>query len=90
MADAGAGRSGQLEDIYKVVRQAVETRRPVSAVYDKQPRWFCPHRLGRNKAGLLRVRCYQYGGASRSGLKPAGSSDNWRCMALDKPSGVKL
>lgn len=34
--------------------------------------------------------CYQFGGASRSGLKPPGSPDNWRCIALDKLNGVEL
>jgi hypothetical protein len=33
---------------------------------------------------------YQYGGESQSGLKPAGSPDNWRCIALDKLASVEL
>jgi hypothetical protein len=90
MAGAGAGRSGRLEDVYRIVRQAIETRRPISAVYEGHPRLFCPHRLGRNKEGDLRVLCYQFGGTSRSGLKPPGSPDNWRCIAVDNLSGVKL
>ena len=44
----------------------------------RRRRLFCPHRLGRNKDGQLRVLCYQYGGESESGLKPIGSRDNWR------------
>jgi hypothetical protein len=36
------------------------------------------------------VLCYQYGGESESGLKPAGSAENWRCIALDKLSEVEL
>jgi hypothetical protein len=36
------------------------------------------------------VLCYQYGGESESGLKPVGSSDNWRCIALDKLRSVEL
>jgi hypothetical protein len=36
------------------------------------------------------VLCYQYGGESESGLKPAGSSENWRCIALDRLSEVEL
>lgn len=90
MAGTGAGRSGLLEDKYRIVRQAIETRRPISAVYDGHPRRFCPHRLGRNKEGQLRVLCYQYGGASRSGLKMPGSPANWRCVALDKLNDVEL
>jgi hypothetical protein len=34
--------------------------------------------------------CYQYGGESESGLKPPGSPDNWRCIALDKLTQVTL
>ena len=42
-------------------------------MYKDLPRLFCPHRLGRNRAGQLRVLCYQYGGESESGLEPMGS-----------------
>ena len=59
------------------------------AVAHRHRSMFCPHRLGRNKDGRLRVLCYQFGGESNSGLKPAGSSDNWRCVALDKLSRVQ-
>ena len=34
--------------------------------------------------------CYQYGGESRSGLEPAGSPANWRCIELEKLCRVKL
>lgn len=34
--------------------------------------------------------CYQYGGDSESGLEPEGSPANWRCVALEKLSKVKL
>lgn len=90
MAGSGAGRAGRLEDLYRIVRQAVETRRPIAAVYHNRRRLLCPHRLGRNKEGQLRVLCYQYGGESESGLKPAGSPANWRCIALDQLSALKL
>ena len=82
--------AAQQKDAYRIVRMAVETRRPISAVYHNRQRLFCPHRLGRNKEGQLRVLCYQYGGESESGLKPAGSSDNWRCIVLDKLRSVEL
>jgi hypothetical protein len=35
------------------------------------------------------VLCYQYGGESETGLKPPGSPDNWRCIALDKLGNVE-
>lgn len=37
-----------------------------------------------------RVLCYQYGGESESGLQPPGSPANWRCVALEKLSQVRL
>ena len=72
------------------VTQAVASKQPIEAVYERRLRLFCPHRLGRNRAGELRVLCYQYGGESRSGLEAAGSPANWRCTALEKFSLVKL
>jgi len=69
---------------------AVVGKRPIAAVYHGRHRLLCPHRLGRNKEGKPRVLCYQYGGESESGLEPVGSPANWRCVALEKLSGVKL
>jgi hypothetical protein len=79
-----------VEDIYGLVWAAVANKQPIEAIYDKRHRLFCPHRLGRNRAGELRVLCYQYGGESRSGLEAVGSPANWRCTALEKFSQVKL
>ena len=79
-----------VEEIYQLVWTAVASKRPIEARYDRRPRLFCPHRLGRNSAGQLRVLCYQYGGESESGLQPAGSPANWRCVALEKLSQVRL
>ena len=79
-----------VEDIYRLVWTAVATRRPIEALYQRRPRLFCPHRLGRNREGHLRVLCYQYGGESESGLQPAGSPANWRCIVLEKLSQVKF
>ncbi len=79
-----------VEEIYGLVCTAVANRRPMAAEYNGHPRLFCPHRLGRNREGELRVLCYQYGGESESGLQPAGSPANWRCVVLEKLRGVKL
>jgi hypothetical protein len=87
---SGAGGAGRQEDVYRIVRTAVESRRPISGVYHNRHRLFCPHRLGRNKEGQPRVLCYQYGGESESGLKPMGSAENWRCIALNELRRVKL
>jgi hypothetical protein len=90
----GVGRSfgaiQPVEDVYGLIWTAVEQRCPLSAVYNHRRRLFCPHRLGRNKQGQLRVLRYQYGGESESGLRPVGSPANWRCIAVEKLSAVKL
>jgi hypothetical protein len=79
-----------VEEIYKLVWMAVANKKPIEAIYQGRSRLFCPHRLGRNREGQLRVLCYQYGGESRSGLDPLDSSANWRCVAMEKLSRVKL
>lgn len=79
-----------VEEIYKLVGTAVANRQPIEADYQRRYRLFCPHRLGRNPEGQLRVLCYQYGGDSWSGLDTLGSPANWRCVALEKLTRVKL
>jgi hypothetical protein len=79
-----------MDEIYRLVAAAVASRRPIAASYRGLPRLFCPHRLGGNKEGKLRVLCYQYGGESESGLQPAGSPANWRCLVLEKLRRVEL
>jgi hypothetical protein len=79
-----------VEDIYRLVRTAVVSKRPIRAIYHGRERWFCPHRLGRNHESQIRVLCYQYGGQSGSGLQAAGSTENWRCIALEKLRRVEL
>ena len=79
-----------VEEIYRLVWTAVANKQPIGANYRGRYRLFCPHRLGWNREGQLGVLCYQYGGESRSGLEPVGSPANWRCVALEKLSSVKL
>jgi len=79
-----------VEDIYRLIWNAVEGRHPIAAVYNHRLRLLCPHRLGRNKQGQLRVLGYQYGGESESGLQPAGSPANWRCIALEGLTAVRI
>jgi hypothetical protein len=79
-----------LEEIYRLVWTAVAKKQPIEATYQGLFRLFCPHRLGRNRAGQLGVLCYQYGGQSQSGLGPVGSPANWRCVELERLSRVKL
>ena len=79
-----------VEDIYQLIRVAVMTKRPIRALYRGHRRWLCPHRLGRNRDGEIRVLCYQYAGDSNSGLESAGSAANWRCLALERLNKVEL
>jgi hypothetical protein len=79
-----------VEDTYRLVRTAVVSKRPIRAIYHGRNRWLCPHRLGRNSVGQIRVLCYQYGGESGSGLQAVGSPANWRCIALEKLTKVEL
>ena len=78
-----------VEEIYRLVWAGVANRQPIEAVYQGRLRLFCPHSLGRNREGRLRVLCYQHGGDSGSGLQPVGSPVNWRCMAPEKFGRVK-
>jgi len=85
-----AAKIQTVEDIYRLIWAAVANRRPVRATYKGCLRLFCPHRLGRNRAGQLRVLWYQYGGETESGLEPTGSPANWRCVVLEKLASVEL
>lgn len=78
------------EEVNRLLRVAVGRRWPIAAVYDDCRRMLCPHRLGWNKEGQRQVLCYQYGGASVSGLAPGGARSNWRGLAVDKLSTVEL
>ena len=78
------------EQAHAQVRAAIVHRRPITALYRGRRRLLCPHLLGWNKNRRLQVLCYQYGGDSQSGLKPAGTSDNWRCLAVENLSDVEL
>ncbi len=58
-----------VEEIYGLVWDAVANRRPIGATYHGLPRLFCPHRLGRNKDGELRVLCYSTAEKARADLR---------------------
>ena len=79
-----------VEDIYRLLWKSVNKRKPIEASYDGRLRLLCPHRLGRNSKGELRVLCYQYGGESKSTLEWSDSSANWRCLVVEKLRQVRL
>src|SRR5437868_2142429 len=64
----------ELDQAHAQIRAAIVHRRPIAAFYRGRRRLLCPHLLGWNKHRRLQVLCYQYGGDSESGLKPASPS----------------
>src|ERR1700722_3767122 len=42
-----------VEEIYQSVCAAVASKKPIEAVYQGRPRLFCPHKLGRNREGIV-------------------------------------
>jgi hypothetical protein len=68
MAVSQAAGARSPEENHDLVRNAIVCRRPIAAVYDGRQRLLCPYKLGWNKERRLQVLCYQYGGASESGL----------------------
>ncbi len=79
------------EHAHTQIRAAIIHRRPITALYRGRRRLLCPHLLGWNRHRRLQVLCYQYGGDSESGLKPArGAPDNWRCLAVEHLTQVEL
>jgi hypothetical protein len=87
---AGPAQTLSPGQTYALIRVAVINRRPIAAVYRGHRRLLCPHRLGWNPDGHPRVLCYQYGGESDSGLKPPGSPENSRCLAVENFRDVEL
>ena len=77
------------EHAHAQIRYAIIHRRPIAAFYLGRRRLLCPHLLGWSRHRQLHVLCYQYGGDSESGLKPA-ASDNWRCLAVESLNRVEL
>lgn len=60
------------EQPHAQIRAAIIHRQPIAALYRGRRRLLCPHLLGWSRRRRLQVLCYQYGGDSESGLKPAG------------------
>ena len=78
-----------VEEICQLVWAAVANKQPMEAAYRGRLGLFWPYRLG-SEQGQLRVLCYQYGGDSQTGVQASGSPTNWRCVALERLSRVKL
>jgi hypothetical protein len=84
-------RIQSVDEIYALLRTAGERKQPVAAMYEGHPRLFCPHLLGRSRQGRRNAFCYQFGGASVSGLRTVSAGvGGWRCIVVDKLSQVEL
>ena len=77
------------DEIDRVIRAAISRRTPLWAIYDGRSRLLCPHMIGRNREGQVRILCLQVGGESISGLQRSDGAGDWRCLALEKLSSVK-
>ena len=69
---------------FEIIQQAIRKRQQIHATYKGRPRQMCPHAVG-YKNGREKALLYQFGGESRSGIKPTGSQtygspENWRCV----------
>jgi len=76
-------------DVYDLIRQAILTKAQVFATYGGYPREMCPHVIG-TKWGRVNALFYQFAGSSSTGIGPAGSPDNWRCVHIDQLEDVAL
>jgi hypothetical protein len=74
---------------YELIKEAIKRRHQIRADYQGRRREMCPHVLG-HKNGRAQGLFYQFAGESKSGLKPLGSSDNWRCFCIDELTGVQV
>jgi hypothetical protein len=74
---------------YGLLKEAVLSKKQVTATYDGHLREFCPHALGWKK-GEAYCLAYQFGGHSSTGPVVPGSPHNWRCFVVSRLSDVRL
>ena len=73
-------------EAFELIKQAINERKLISAVYHDLRRELCPHALGW-KAEREHALFFQVGGDSAKGIAFAGS---WRCLNLDELSDVEM
>jgi hypothetical protein len=83
-------RNGPAESVYAAVYRAIQSRRPIAAVYQNFSA--CSVRIGWGETAKASFECFVISMAAQSetSLGPPGSSDSWRCVAVDKLSGIEL
>jgi hypothetical protein len=74
---------------YELLEDAIQNKKIVHANYKGYYREMCPHALG-YKNGIQNCLLYQFGGESKSGLAPAGSPKNWRCVYVEDLTQVEI
>jgi hypothetical protein len=82
-------RDQTIEEIYRMIHQAIIDKDIVVANYRGHVREMCPHVIGK-KNGRPQAFLYQFAGESSKGLKRDGSSANWRCLSVDELSDVSI
>ena len=81
-----------VEEVLALVRSAIVARRQLLATYRELPLETCLHVLGRCEGRAVGL-FYQFGGVSGEGgeaMLRDGTTDNWRCMAVDELFDVRL
>ena len=78
-----------VDEIDRLIRAAILEKAPLRAIYGGGVRLLCPHMLGRNREGHVRILCLQIGGESASGLQRKDGQGDWRCLALERFGGVE-
>ena len=76
--------------VHNLIKQAIDERKQVIAKYRGQTREMCPDKMGPKYGSGYHVLAYQFAGYSSRGLKPIGSTANWRCFDLDNLTEVTL
>jgi hypothetical protein len=69
-----------MADNYSILKNAIENRLTISAVYQAKQRELCPHALGLSKKGVVHCFFFQFAGGSSQPLPPGGE---WRCIPID-------
>jgi len=72
---------------YEIVKDAIQNKKIIHAIYKSKERIMCPHCLG-TKGSRQQTLFYQFAGESSTGLQPDGSANNWRCLFIDELSNV--
>ena len=74
---------------FDLLKQALQKRLRVRAMYQGKVRHFCPHLLGW-KGEIAFCWGYQFGGESSRGPVVPGSWQNWRCFRVETLSNIEL